>query len=74
MSGSGAALADHDAQSDAAEIDAAARRDLAGLLHLRHQRRGDDDEVGGLAGRDGVAQLPVGPTVKIEFVAGLPCE
>ena len=51
------ALAHHDAKADAAEIDAAARRDLAGAFHLRHQRRRDDDEVDGLARRDGVAQL-----------------
>ena len=66
------AVADHHAEADAAEVDAAAGRDLAGLLQLRHQRRRDDDEVGRLAGRDGVAQLPGRADGEVELQSALP--
>ena len=59
------AVSDHHAHADAAEIDAAARRDLAGLLELGHQRCRCDDQVGMRLPDAMVSRnSPVGPMVK----------
>jgi hypothetical protein len=69
--GRGRALADHDSDADTPQIGAAARREVAGLLQLRHQRTGHDNQIGRPARRDDCAQLARGADGKLELVAGL---